>query len=88
MEVVTFEVLTENVEVVGKGKPLPKGQYLGYVEWTTLGLSGHQNPHLAMAKIHLTRELLAAMGLRADGPDVDAPVAQYVKSGDIRIVEQ
>jgi hypothetical protein len=28
MEVVTFEVLTDNVEVVGKGKPLPKANIL------------------------------------------------------------
>lgn len=87
IEPAAFEVATDKVQVFGR-TALPKGHYAGAVEWMEIKLHGHTKRQMIRAMVHVERGLLEELGEKIvpNLESVDFDLINYVKSGDVKIV--
>ncbi len=82
-----FNIESDNVIVFGR-TPLPQGSYAGTVEWMEIALHGHVQRKMARAMVQVDRAVLEGLGEKIS-PNllaVDFDLLNYVKSGDVKIV--
>jgi hypothetical protein len=82
-----FEIVSDDVLLFGK-IPLPKGIYDGAAEWWEIRLGMGVKRQMARAMINLDKSFLEQLGqkITPNLMSVDFDLIEYVKSGDVRIV--
>jgi hypothetical protein len=87
IEPAAFEVVTDKVQVFGR-TALPKGHYAGAVEWMEIKLHGHTKRQMTRVMVQVDRGLLEQLGenIVPSLQSVDFDLINYVKSGDVKIV--